>query len=177
MAPRYCDCCISSRLEMTAPVLIRKLYEGTILSLNTRAATATSLYLSYGVSRSGIECHGPKSSIPTSYSGVPSSTHKLAILRFFAAFLRHSRKMLGYLKLSHDHFFPHPLLFINHYIVTNPVQLNPSWEANSRLATQGFPNIIWKPKFITVFTSATDPYPQPDKFSPYHPILLPYDQF
>jgi hypothetical protein len=34
------------------------------------------------------------------------------------------------------------------------MELNPSWEATSCSDTQDFPNILWNPRFITVFTRA-----------------------
>jgi hypothetical protein len=58
------------------------------------------------------------------------------------------------------------------------MEQSPSSEPTSHSATQGFPNILLNPRFITTFTRATtDAYPDPDESNPYNPIPFLYDTF
>jgi hypothetical protein len=41
------------------------------------------------------------------------------------------------------------------YLLTHSTQHSPSWEANQFAASQEIPRILWNPKFITAFTSAS----------------------
>jgi hypothetical protein len=59
---------------------------------------------------------------------------------------------------------------IHTYLLT---ELSSSCEAASCAATQELPNILWNPKvhYRVKQHPSTFPYPEPDRSSPYHPIL------
>jgi hypothetical protein len=70
-------------------------------------------------SKSWSERHGRMVRIPASYSGGPGFKSRpgdrLSWVRTFVVLRRPSRQIPGeYLKLSHDHFLPHPFQFIIH---------------------------------------------------------------
>jgi hypothetical protein len=61
----------------------------------------------------------------------------------------------------------------NNYIITNFMELSPSWEAASCAAIQELPNIVWQPEGSLPCSQepSTCPYPESDQSSPHHPIL------
>jgi hypothetical protein len=53
------------------------------------------------------------------------------------------------------------------------------WEANSRSATQEFPQHFMEPEgsLPCLQEPSTGPYPEPEQSKPNHPILFPYVPF
>jgi len=61
------------------------------------------------------------------------------------------------------------------YLLAYSMEQSPTSEANRFSASQEIPYILWNAKFITTFTIATCPYPEPHESSPWPYIPLPED--
>jgi hypothetical protein len=63
---------------------------------------------------------------------------------------------------------------ITNYL-TNSMEQNPSWQANSHSATQEIPRPFMEPEGSLPCSQqpATDPYPEPDESSSHLPTLFP----
>jgi hypothetical protein len=59
------------------------------------------------------------------------------------------------------------VMITHSYIVTNFIELSPSWEPASCAATQEVPNILWNPK-INCFTRALPLVPMLSQINPVH---------
>jgi hypothetical protein len=59
------------------------------------------------------------------------------------------------------------------YLLTNSMELNPFWEAASRLATQIFSHFMEPEGSLPCSQElSTGPYHEPDQSSTYHPLLF-----